>query len=364
MTKRAPRHVPLGSVQQAKVAFIKALDYAYPIKKASPGRPAATDELRLMSAMAKACIQKSLTPAPTGFKILPTPFQVVHDSILKVQYKTRFAKDNLNDILLQSPFSLAFDTLTRNNVYLVNIHMEFVFPAAPKHLREKLPGVAWPPPADPYQPQVAQPVKTQANPKPPDQATPSKKPDCRAPTHTPGQAKKPAADHNPRALSCSSSDSASIVSWSISLANPYRKTRRAPKLTDTTKTAYSVLPHKTVAPAGPSTEHKHKTSPAIQSATSSPTASHKHTTPEQLDRPLKHTDHAAAFSGADVTPSMSVAARSSAYTDSYCTEQLEDTLWLDYPALSPDPVDSMLQLLPSDLARLIQEHLQDHNHIR
>ena len=95
-------------MRQAKLAFIKALD-ADPAKSASPGRHAAPGELQLMSAMAKACIQKSLTPAPVGFKILPTPFQFVLDSILKVQYKTRLAKDNLDNILLQSPFCLAVD---------------------------------------------------------------------------------------------------------------------------------------------------------------------------------------------------------------------------------------------------------------
>ena len=267
-----------------------------------------------MSAMTKACIQKSLTPAPTGFKILPTPFQVVHDSVLKVQYKTRFAKDNLRDILLQSPFCLAFETLTKNDVFLVKVHMEFVFSAAPEHLREMLPGVAWPPPADPYQPQHAPSVKSQANPKQPDQATPTKEPDCRP------------ADHNSKAVSCSSSDSSSVVSWSISSANPYRKSHRAPKPTETIKTANSVLPCKTVASSGLSTEHEHHPFPATQFATSSPTAYSKHSTPGLFDHSLKYADHA-VFPGADVAPSMSVSASSSAYADSYVsTKKLEDTL--------------------------------------
>lgn len=59
---------------------------------------------------------KSLTLAPVAFKVLPTPFSVVHDSTLKTQYKTKFAKDNLHDILLLSPFSLAFDTFTRSTL--------------------------------------------------------------------------------------------------------------------------------------------------------------------------------------------------------------------------------------------------------
>ena len=145
MTQRKARPIAKGSVPRAKASFAAALDAAYPAKAASRSRPAASDELRLMSAMAKACIQKSLTPAPVGFKVLPTPFQVVHDSILKTQYRTKFAKDNLNDILLRSPFSLAFDTFTRNNIKLLDVHMGFVFPTAPKHLRDMLPSVAWPP---------------------------------------------------------------------------------------------------------------------------------------------------------------------------------------------------------------------------
>ena len=110
MTGRKARQVPKGRVQQAKASLAAALDAVYPAKAASPSRPAAGDLHRMMSAIAKVCIQKSLTPAPVAFKI---PFSVVHDGILKTQYKTKFAKGNLHDILLLSPFSLAFDTFTR-----------------------------------------------------------------------------------------------------------------------------------------------------------------------------------------------------------------------------------------------------------
>lgn len=114
MTGRKARHVPQGTVPRAKASFAAALDAVYPAKKTeSSSRPAASDAHRLMSAIAKVCIQKSLTLAPVAYKTLPTPFSMVHDGILKTQYKTKFAKDNLDDILLLVPFSLAFDTFTR-----------------------------------------------------------------------------------------------------------------------------------------------------------------------------------------------------------------------------------------------------------
>lgn len=144
MTKRNAQPSVKEKVMQAKASFAVALDAAYPAKAASPSRPAASDEHRLMSAMAKAIIYKSLTLAPVAFKILPMPFEVVHDSILKVQNRTKFAKDNLNDILLRSPFSLGFYTLTRNDIKLIHINLEFVCPTAPARVREMLAYVPWP----------------------------------------------------------------------------------------------------------------------------------------------------------------------------------------------------------------------------
>lgn len=75
----------------------------------------------------------------------------------------------------RSVFSLIFDCFTflswednavmgcRNNIKLVDVHMGFVFPTAPAHLRNMLPSVAWPPVTEPGSDKIVAPSRCDGN---------------------------------------------------------------------------------------------------------------------------------------------------------------------------------------------------------
>ena len=106
---------------------------------------AATDESKLIVALAEACITTSLTEQPGGFLVHPTPFPQLGAAVKAVRDSTKYAKLMLGRVT-KSDFCtglFTFDAYCKGQPTL-RIHLPAVIPHASAELRACFPADEWP----------------------------------------------------------------------------------------------------------------------------------------------------------------------------------------------------------------------------